>query len=127
MTKRMRHTAGLSPAAALAAFLLLCGSAAAAETVSPLPPSAYTARAVCDPPAPGHAACLAQTLVAITPQAQAHTHPLGIARAIARTAPSPAAGDFGLRPQDLHDAYQLPDSTEASATQTIALVDAYND
>ncbi|HXA53358.1 MAG TPA: S53 family peptidase [Solirubrobacteraceae bacterium] len=41
------------------------------------------------------------------------------------TAPSPSAGAFGLRPQDLHSAYQLPDS--AAAAQTVALVDAYND
>jgi hypothetical protein len=39
--------------------------------------------------------------------------------------PSPAAGDFGLIPQDLHTAYQLP--TSAISAQTIALVDAYND
>jgi hypothetical protein len=40
-------------------------------------------------------------------------------------APSPAAGDFGLRPQDLHGAYQLPSG--GPATQTVALVDAYHD
>ncbi len=34
-------------------------------------------------------------------------------------------GAFGLRPQDLHSIYQLP--TAAASTQTIALVDAYND
>jgi hypothetical protein len=41
------------------------------------------------------------------------------------TAPSPSAGAFGLRPQDLHAAYVLP--TSAPGAQTIALVDAYND
>jgi hypothetical protein len=40
-------------------------------------------------------------------------------------APSPGAGAFGLRPQDLHAAYDLPAS--ASSAQTVALVDAYND
>jgi Subtilase family len=35
------------------------------------------------------------------------------------------AGDFGYSPEDLHSAYQLP--TSSSGTQTIALVDAYND
>jgi hypothetical protein len=34
-------------------------------------------------------------------------------------------GVYGLRPGDLHSAYQLP--TAASSVQTIALVDAYND
>ena len=41
------------------------------------------------------------------------------------TVPSPGAGAFGLRPQDLHAAYGLPAS--ASSAQTVALVDAYND
>jgi len=40
-------------------------------------------------------------------------------------APSPGAGAFGLRPQDLHTAYGLP--TSASSAQTVALIDAYND
>src|ERR1019366_4197269 len=34
-------------------------------------------------------------------------------------------GAFGLTPADLHAAYRLPNDT--SGTQTIALVDAYND
>jgi hypothetical protein len=46
-------------------------------------------------------------------------------RAAPVAARSPAAGDYGLRPQDLHSAYQLPNS--ASDAQTVALVDAYND
>jgi hypothetical protein len=70
---------------------------------------------------------MALRLVPRTAQARAHRHPIGVARAaLAPSAPpSPAAGDFGLRPQDLHSAYALP--TSASGTQTIALVDAYND
>jgi hypothetical protein len=38
---------------------------------------------------------------------------------------TPAEGGYGLRPEDLHSAYTLP--TTASSTQTIAIVDAYND
>lgn len=38
---------------------------------------------------------------------------------------SAAAGNFGLRPQDLHSAYSLPNAPETE--QTVALVDAYND
>jgi hypothetical protein len=57
--------------------------------------------------------------------ARAHTHPLGMTRARLLTEPSPAGGGFGLRPVDLHTAYRLP--SPASSTQTIALVDAYND
>ena len=40
-------------------------------------------------------------------------------------AASAAEGAFGLRPQDLHTAYQLP--TSGGSAQTIAIVDAYND
>ena len=61
----------------------------------------------------------------VTAQARAHTHPLGVARSAPQSTPSPAAGDYGLRPQDLHSAYQLP--TEPTNPQTIAIVDAYND
>ena len=107
---------------------LFCAQAAAALTISPLPRSDYTVRAVCRAPTSRHAGCLALQLVAQTAQARAHTHPIGITRA-ARAIPSaplsPAQGAFGLRPQDLHTAYQLPSS--ASGTQTIALVDSYND
>jgi hypothetical protein len=130
MITRIRHTVTQGTAAAMAAFALLCAQAAAAETVSPLPSSAYTVRAACRAPSPGHASCLALQLVPRTAAARAHTHPIGIARAASAgpsTAPSPAAGDFGLRPHDLHAAYDLPLDAETSSTQTIALVDSYND
>jgi hypothetical protein len=127
MRTRKRHTAALGLAAALAAFALPCAQAAA-EDVSPLPPSAYTTHPVCPPPAPGHAACQSLQLVAVTAAARAHTRPLGRARASANPAPSLTGGDFGLSPQDLHAAYDLPDETASSSPeQTIALVDAYND
>jgi hypothetical protein len=112
--------------AALAATAL-CAPAATAGTVSPLPASDYGVRPVCAPSAPRHAGCLSLQLVPRTAAARAHTHPLGRSRPGTRPSqvPSPAAGDFGLRPQDLHAAYQLPST--ASSTQTIALVDAYHD
>jgi hypothetical protein len=129
MTKRMRHTAGLGMAASLAVFVLFCAQALATETQAPPPSSDYTVSAVCPPPTPGHAACMALALTAGTPAASAHAHPLGVPSTLPATAqaPSPAAGSFGKTPSDLHVAYQLPTSTEASLTQTIALVDAYND
>jgi Subtilase family len=126
MTKRMRPTAASTAAAALAAFALLCcGQASAAGEVSPLPLSDYTARSVCAPPAPGDVTCMALELIARSAEARAHTHPLGMTRSVERSAPSPAAGNFGLRPQDLHSAYVLP--VDTPGTQTIALVDVYND
>jgi len=100
-------------------------ASASPTTVAPLPRSDYGVRAVCAQPAPGQAGCLALELVPRTRAARAHTHPLGMTRARLLSEPSPAGGGFGLRPQDLHTAYALPNP--ASSTQTIALVDAYND
>jgi hypothetical protein len=123
--------------ALLVSIALPCASAGAAEgaaAVSPLPASDYTVRHVCAAPAPGYAGCLALELVPKTAAARAHTHPLGItlnaptgagkASAVCEN-PTPGEGCFGLRPEDLHSIYGLP--TTAVSTQTIALVDAYND
>jgi Subtilase family len=125
MRSRLRATAALVPAATAVAFAVLCTPVVAAQAISPLAPSNYTVRGVCPPPALGQASCLALRLLPRTAQARAHTHPLTPSAAGASTTPSPAAGDFGLRPRDIHSAYQLPNS--ASTAQTIAVVDAYND
>ncbi len=113
--------------ALFAAALSACpgARAAASPSLSPLPRSDYAVRPVCPAPSPGRAGCLALQLVPVTAQARAHTHPLGVARSAPQSSPSPAAGDYGLRPQDLHSAYQLP--TTPTSPQTIAIVDAYND
>ncbi len=113
-------------AAVIAAVLaLLCVPGVAAGSVSPLPSSDYTVRAVCANAARGRGGCLALQLVPRTAAARERRHPLGFTRSAPLTAPSPGAGAFGLRPQDLHTAYDLP--TSASSAQTVALVDAYND
>ena len=104
---------------------LLCVPGVAAGSVSPLPGSDYTVRAVCARAALGRGGCLALQFVPRTAAARARRHPLGLIRSAPLTAPSPGAGAFGLRPQDLHTAYDLPAS--ASSAQTVALVDAYND
>jgi hypothetical protein len=128
MTIHMYRRAALAITAFVVAFAMLCAEAMAGETISPLPPSAYTVKPACAAPAPEHAACLALELVPRTAAAVAHTHPIGMTRtasSIPSAAPSPEAGQLGLRPQDLHSAYSLP--SDAGSTQTIALVDAYND
>jgi subtilase family serine protease len=128
MTTRTHRRAALGTTTLVVAFVLVCAQAMAGETVSPLPPSAYTVSRACPAPAPGHAACLALELIPRTAAATAHTNPIGMTRAassIPSAAPSPKAGQLGLRPQDLHSAYDLPDTV--SSTQTLALVDAYND
>lgn len=124
MNTRIRAVA-LSLLILAAGLSALCGTATAASAVSPLPPSDYTVRPVCPAPAPRHASCLALRLVARTAAARAHTHPLGITRSAPIRAASAKEGAFGLRPQDLHSVYRLPST--APSTQTIAIVDAYND
>jgi hypothetical protein len=118
--------------ASLAGCLLAivpCSVALASETVAPLPESDYTTRAACQAPTAGQASCMALQLIPVTAEARRRNHPLGIARqAVQRSsAPTPKEGFLGLRPEDLHVAYSLPNETAVSATQTIALVDAYND
>ncbi len=131
MTTRKRHTAVLAPIAAVAAFALACAPAASARTLSPLPASDYSVRSACAEPVPGQAGCLALELVPDTQAARAHSRPLGMTLRSTEGAgeacesPSAAEGCFGMRPSDLHHAYELPDT--APAGQTIALVDAYND
>lgn len=125
MTTRMRQTAALGLVAIAAGFLLLWAQAAQAETVSPLPASDYAVKAACKPPSDGHATCLALQLVPSTAAARARTHPLGVTLNHALPAGSAKEGAYGLTPAELHSAYGIP--TTATGTQTIALVDAYND
>ena len=138
MKTRIRATAVLvGLPAMLACCLSASASAAAAESaVSPLPASNYTVRPVCAAPAPGHAGCLALRLVPVTAAARAHTHPLGMtlsaptkASKAAEVCKPPTAGEgcYGLRPRDLLNAYNLQPPPQLASTQTIAIVDAYND
>jgi hypothetical protein len=106
---------------------LLCTAAGAAGAVSPLPASDYAVLPACGPPAPGSAGCLALQLVPETAAALAHAHPLGMTRRTQPSALSPKEGDYGLRPQDLNSAYFPGEQPDAPGTQTIALVDAYDD
>jgi hypothetical protein len=121
----MKTRVGAATALSLLALIAPLCASAHATTVAPLPESDYAVRQVCPEPAPGRAGCLALELVPRTTAARAHSHPLGMTRAHLLAEPSPADGGFGLRPQDLHTAYGLPNP--AASTQTIALVDAYND
>jgi hypothetical protein len=120
---------GIASVAMLAPAVTAFGAAttAAAEVPpgTPLPPSNYSAQPVCGSPAPGHSSCLAVRLVPRTAAARAQTHPIGITRKHAIRAGAPAEGADGLRPQDLHGAYNLP--AEAPIPQTVGIVDAFND
>jgi hypothetical protein len=111
--------------AMLAGVLTLGAPALASGAVVPLPASDYAVRSACAAPAPGHAGCLALELVPTTAVARAHTRPVGMTRSAPVRADTAAEGAYGLRPQDLHSAYQLPSA--APSTQGIALIDAYDD
>lgn len=120
-------------------LFLAPGAAASTQTISPLPESNYTVRPACVSPEPGHAGCLALELRPRTSAAKSHKRPLGITRRIVTTAgeavkvcesSGPAEGCYGLRPEDLKDAYfhgESPESPVNSPLQTVALIDAYND
>lgn len=157
MTGKTNRTSALAGCLAAALAILGAGGAAAsgapAGVLSPPASSAASSPvAVCKAPAPGHAGCLALELVPPPGSPAARTFsPRARARALRAAAqtsstaspealsaqtqapgasPRPAAESAGgyVEPAALHSAYGLPDDSPATAdTQTIALVDAYND
>ncbi|HXN37377.1 MAG TPA: S53 family peptidase [Solirubrobacteraceae bacterium] len=121
-----------------AGLLMLCGCLtldlpwANAPAQARPPAQAYRVSAVCAPPAPGSASCLALRLVAKAPLAVPGARALPHAAASAPRSASPAIEQTtpipeSLTPQAMLSAYHLPATTMASATQTIGIVDAYDD
>ena len=86
------------------------GTAAASATTAAS--SSSSVHRACGVPPPGAAACTALRLASV-------------ARAAAPFA-SPAGTQF-LTPQDLHSAYSLPSETPFSSSQTVAVIDAFDD
>ncbi len=94
-------------------------------------PGALAARAavkhVCAAPSPGRAACLSmRLLVGSSPAGQSGApaaRPSGARPSVSNG--KPFAGF--LTPERLHQAYNLPNETAAGSTQTIAVVDAFDD
>jgi hypothetical protein len=115
----------------------LVGAAALALGISPaasasLSHSAYRAENACTVPAPGTAGCLGVRLVATSlTHADLKSNAVRQATEVAHgaqpaiTNKSPIAGGYG--PEELHAAYSLPTATFPSSTQTVAIVDAFND
>lgn len=128
MTSPKLHKTALIPLAFAVGLCLSWAGVASAAALPQLQPSAYTVQPACAPPAFGHAGCLALRLVRRagpirpTTAATAGTSASGASQ---QAAPSPALGEVGYTPAQLHSAYELPE--EAPSPQTIALVDAYND
>jgi hypothetical protein len=86
---------------------------------------------LCSSPRAGHAECLDERLIsksltksdlAANVRRQTREEQEGVKPAVtSKTVPA------GLTPANLHSAYSLPTETPASATQTVAIVDAYSD
>jgi subtilase family serine protease len=110
----------------------LCAAAPAGAT----PSSSYGVHRVCGAPAPGDAACQALKVVAASPTPAITLGTPGAGE------PAPGSRSSGgntpavevkkplrgyLTPQDLHAAYSLPTETSSSSSQTIAVVDAFDD
>ncbi len=124
--------------AAVIALLALPGGAgiagAPAAAAAPLSPADYGAGALCSSPAPAQSACLGLALLAKAPL----SHPGARALALSRRAtgpsstPSGPATEYtqplpGLTPQGLRSAYGLAGTPTPASTQTIGIVDAYDD
>jgi hypothetical protein len=140
--RRPARRGALAVATLLAAGALAVGIGASASAASAgsarasgstaLAPAAYRVAHVCGGSGPGAAACTALRLVSTSPTSAELRERAAAQAAEAATAARPAVEDNNpvpgyLTPQDLHDAYSLPDETAASFTQTIAVVDAYDD
>ncbi|HTU80447.1 MAG TPA: IPT/TIG domain-containing protein [Solirubrobacteraceae bacterium] len=129
-TQRRHRRPTRLAAALLGAGALLLGAAPVAAA-SPSA-SVFRPQRVCEVRRPRTAGCMGIRLLARSlTSAELHTDAVTQAREAARgvspavTNKAPLAG--GLTPQNLHAAYSLPTETLAAGTQTIALVDAFND
>jgi hypothetical protein len=119
----------LAAAAGIDASVVRASSSSASAAAMP---SGYRVERLCGQPRPRAAACAAirllpASLSAAELQANAATQTrertLGARPAV--DDPAPIAGF--LTPQDLHAAYALPNETPTSSTQTIAVIDAFDD
>jgi hypothetical protein len=143
MIKRTATRTRAGPPTRLLPFLLLIaccasaalGCAAAAASAAPLTPSAYTVRGLCANPSPGRSGCLGLRLVAKDPKSVPGTRVLPAATPAPRRATSaPRSEAFerkipwpeSLTPANLLAAYNLTGVSPPS-TQTIGIVDAYDD
>ncbi len=114
---------GLSlPAGLVVVFLL---------ALAPATASAHRFKHVCSAAPHGRAACMSERLLLGAESSPALTRAgrQGARRTRARHAGAQNKKPYEgfLTPQRLHSAYELPTETAAGSTQTIALVDAFND
>ena len=132
----------LASTGALLVLFALPGASAWAEdsapsppsAVTPLPPSKYSVKELCRQPSFGSAGCLGLRLVAKTPQAVHGARMLAIPghgqagpeeaqQLVEFKEPFPGS----LTPAELLGDYDLTGTSSPTSTQTIGIVDAYND
>jgi hypothetical protein len=138
-----------SPAPRSAALLVACvagcllwlapAAGAAPAPVVTLSAASNRVEALCPAPLPGDAGCLGLRLVATSPMSVPGARALPRARRGDVSSASPAAAEgapateyttpreHSLSPSEVRTAYSLPNSPAAASTQTIGIVDAYND
>jgi hypothetical protein len=118
---------------AIAAGLAALCPPAGASTVAPLNASNYSVAALCHRPAPRSASCLGLRLVAKAPQAVPGVHTLVSSAPAAGGRRASSSIEFkkpfkgSLAPGELTGAYNVAGASPPASTQTIAIVDAYND
>ena len=116
--RRARGRASLRAALALPAALVLALLLAASAGAQP------PTRNACDAPVqPGRARCLAERLLVEQAAAQPFAAPRAGGTAISSSKPFPGF----QTPQRLRELYELPEETAAGSTQTVAVVDAFDD
>ncbi len=132
-TKCLPRTAALLVAVTVALY--------AAAPAGAAPSSGYRVQRVCGAPASGEAACLALKLVPSSPHPASIPATSTTGSGVPGTQKSGGHGSSGatpavdvkspfrgfLTPQDLHAAYALPTETASSPSQTVAVIDAFND
>ena len=129
--RRRRGSAGI--VLALAASMLFCGTPAAHAAVPAVAPGGYGVRPVCPPAGVGRVRCHVLELTAPSGRGKrGRVGQPGRTVAVAGAAETPECGTpraregcYGLRPQDLHAVYGLPQTPVS--TQTIAIVAAGGD
>ncbi len=126
--ERAPRTGGRRALMAVAVLVLLALTAAPSVAQA----SRFRVQRLCGTPRPGAAQCQAMRLLPssdtpakIRANALAQARQRAAGRKILVGSKSPTPGY--LTPQSLHAAYSLPSETAASSSQTIAVVDAYDD
>jgi hypothetical protein len=128
-----KRTATVMAPLALASAICIGGTPAAAAQ-APLSPANFDVAALCAAPAASHSACLSLGLVARSPLSLAGTRSLGHPRRAFGGAPASATPAVehqaplgGLAPENLRSVYGLAGVPAPASTQTIGIVDAFDD